>query len=125
LGLDDHRLGPAMAEALLHRARADRAALPRLEGQGLASARGGVSAVVVLVAHALALLTAGRIPAISNQLNVTKQRRVSRLPLRLVRLLAPILRKERTEPAQSPDIFGPTLGSSPRKEGGVYHILGA
>ena len=45
------------------------------------------------------------------------------LPLGLDRLLAPILRKERTKTLQAPDIFGPTLGSSPRKEGGVYHIL--
>ena len=52
-----------------------------------------------------------------------ERRKALGLPLRLDRLLAPILRKERTEPRQAPDIFGPTLGGSPRKEGGVYHIL--
>src|SRR4051794_41467339 len=63
LGLDDHRLGTAMAEALLHRAGADRSGPAGLQGQGLASARGGVAAVVVLVAHALALLTDRAVPA--------------------------------------------------------------
>ncbi len=57
LGLHDHRLGAAVAEALLHRARADRTGPTGLEGQG--SSPAGGSAVVVLVAHALAL-TYGR-----------------------------------------------------------------
>ena len=54
-GLHDHGLGAAVAEALLHRARADRSSPTGLEGQGSSPARG--PAVVVLVAHALALLT--------------------------------------------------------------------
>ena len=61
LGLDDHRLGTAVAEALLHRAGADRSGPTGLEGQGLAPAGGGGTAVVVLVAHALALLVGRRI----------------------------------------------------------------
>ncbi len=45
LGLDDHSLGTAVAEALLHRAGADRSGPAGLQGQGLASAgRGGVTA---------------------------------------------------------------------------------
>ena len=54
-GLHDHGLGAAVAEALLHRARADRSSPTGLEGQGSSPARG--PAVVVLVAHALALPT--------------------------------------------------------------------
>src|SRR5690606_5579700 len=57
LGLHHHRLGPTVAEALLHRARADRTCAAGLQAQGRASAGGGGSAVVVLVAHALALLS--------------------------------------------------------------------
>src|SRR6185312_5520425 len=60
LGLDDHGLGTAVAEALLHRAGADRSGPAGLQGQGLAPAGGGSAAVVVLVAHALALLVSRR-----------------------------------------------------------------
>lgn len=63
-GLHDHRFGPTVAEALLHRARTDRSTGARLQGQGLASAWRGVAVVVVLVAHSLALLTDQAVPAI-------------------------------------------------------------
>ncbi len=46
----------------------------------------------------------------------------SRSPLRL---LAPTLRKERAKARQPMSVLRPTLGGSPRKEGGVYHILAA
>jgi hypothetical protein len=39
--------------------------------------------------------------------------------------LTPTLRKERTESGETLDVQRPTLGGSPRKEGGVYHILQA
>src|SRR5206468_12217762 len=42
-----------------------------------------------------------------------------------LRLLAPTLRKERTEARDTLDIQGPALGPSPRKEGEVYHIFQA
>ena len=40
----------------------------------------------------------------------------------LSRLLAPTLRKERTETRKTPDIGCPAFGASSRKEGEVYHI---
>ena len=118
LGLDDHRLGSAVAEALLHRAGADRPGPARLQGQGrTAAGGGGVTAVVVLVAHALALLS-GRTVRPNGSI---KRRQRDKCPA--LRLLAPTLWKERTETGQPADIFGPSVGGSPRKEGGVYHIL--
>jgi hypothetical protein len=68
LGLHDHRLGPAMAEALLHRACTDRTrtGLQRQGGPaaGLAVGLAGrtvgtVVFIVVRVVHPLALLTSG------------------------------------------------------------------
>src|SRR6185437_3076141 len=41
------------------------------------------------------------------------------------RLLAPTLRKERAKARQPAGVLRPTIGGSPRKEGGVYHILAA
>jgi len=68
LGLHDHRLGPAMAEALLHRACTDRARTG-LQRQGSPAAGlavrlagrtvGTVVFIVVRVVHPLALLTSG------------------------------------------------------------------
>lgn len=56
-----------MAEGLLYRTRAHSpAARTGLQGQWGASAGGGGSAVVVLVAHALALHTGRAIPATFN-----------------------------------------------------------
>jgi hypothetical protein len=64
LGLYDHRLGPAMAEALLHRTCTDRTrtGLQRQGGPaaGLAGRTvGTVVFIVVRVVHPLALLTSG------------------------------------------------------------------
>jgi hypothetical protein len=68
LGLNDHRLGPAMAEALLHRACTDRTR-SGLQRQGSPAAGlavrlagrtvGTVVFIVVRVVHPLALLTSG------------------------------------------------------------------
>lgn len=63
LGLDDHRLRPSVAEALLHHASADRAGRAWLQGQRGASTccrsatgTGRLPVVVVFVRHALAWL---------------------------------------------------------------------
>jgi hypothetical protein len=47
------------------------------------------------------------------------------IPFAFSRLLAPTLRKERAKARQPVDVLRPTIGGSPRKEGGVYHILQA
>ena len=110
-----------MAEALLHRPCADRARTAGLKGQGRASARG--SAVIFVVAHALALL-AGRMSRPSSNRPNRYDARNRKVPPASSRLLAPTLWKERAKPRQAPDFQRPAIGGTPRKEGGVYHILG-
>lgn len=59
LGFHNHRLGPAVAEALLHDPSAHRALTGLQRDRGSSAG----SAVFVLVAHALACTSAGRYPA--------------------------------------------------------------
>src|SRR5690606_5407721 len=71
LGLDDHGLGSAVAEALLHGAGRNRSRLARPQAQRRAGPRGGggravlrlaVGLVVVLVAHPVAFTRGGHPP---------------------------------------------------------------
>src|SRR5262249_51544984 len=96
LGFHHHGLGPAMAEALLHHARADGAAgSPGLQRQGRA-APGSIlsSTVFVLVRHAARLTKIRR--RYARPYNPNSSRGGARAPP-LVGLLAPTLREERTE----------------------------
>ncbi len=126
LGLDHDGLGAPMAEALLDRARGDRSARARLQSQGRAKA--GAGGPYCRCRRSFARFTHFRIQALrarggqrNQHVRVTEASSASARS----RLLAPTLRKERTEARQTLDILCPAFGASPRKEGEVYHIFQA
>ena len=114
----------AVAEALLHRAGADRSARAGLQGQGRASAGAAVRPLLFSSLMRSLYSTAGRgSRPTASHVHMPKRAETSSRPASPLRLLAPTLRKERTEARQPLDVLRPAIGASPRKEGGVYHIL--
>ena len=124
LGLDHHGLGPAMAEALLHRAGAD-GALARLQLRGARPPgfRPLSLSFASLMRSLYSLACAREDRRLDSVHSIDEPDGDGRMAARpFLGLLAPTLRKERTETRKSLDIGCPALGASSRKEDDVYHI---